>query len=201
VKPRIGIDCLEVLAAEDVLVLAAVVALPWFYGGVGLGAYRAAAAIVAIASGWALARRGASGLGFGRNTLWLMPAFLLGVFAFAQAVPLPRSWIAAMSPVAAAIQGEAYGPPGDGGTTWLRRIEDDARARVPEGASIAADPANYHWFLGNGMVHGVRLEAGQAISQHGDGHSRLQSLHERSRSGAAWPCSVVQQAIRGRRLS
>jgi carotenoid cleavage dioxygenase-like enzyme len=27
---------------------------------------------------------------------------------------------------------------------------------------IAADPANYHWFLGNGMVHGVSLRDGRA---------------------------------------
>jgi carotenoid cleavage dioxygenase len=27
---------------------------------------------------------------------------------------------------------------------------------------IAADPATYHWFLGNGMVHGVRLRGGRA---------------------------------------
>ena len=27
---------------------------------------------------------------------------------------------------------------------------------------IAADPANYHWFLGNGMVHGVALRGGRA---------------------------------------
>jgi carotenoid cleavage oxygenase len=27
---------------------------------------------------------------------------------------------------------------------------------------IAADPENHHWFIGDGMVHGVRLEAGEA---------------------------------------
>jgi carotenoid cleavage dioxygenase-like enzyme len=27
---------------------------------------------------------------------------------------------------------------------------------------VAPDPSNYHWFTGNGMVHGVRLEGGQA---------------------------------------
>src|SRR5688500_13153821 len=27
---------------------------------------------------------------------------------------------------------------------------------------IAADPKSYHWFLGDGMVHGVRLQGGQA---------------------------------------
>jgi carotenoid cleavage oxygenase len=28
---------------------------------------------------------------------------------------------------------------------------------------IAADPARYHWFLGNGMVHGVELRGGRAV--------------------------------------
>jgi len=28
---------------------------------------------------------------------------------------------------------------------------------------IAADPAHYHWFLGNGMVHGVALRGGRAL--------------------------------------
>ena len=27
---------------------------------------------------------------------------------------------------------------------------------------IAADPSNYHWFTGDGMVHGVRLRDGRA---------------------------------------
>ena len=27
---------------------------------------------------------------------------------------------------------------------------------------VAPDPATYHWFLGNGMVHGVRLRGGRA---------------------------------------
>lgn len=28
---------------------------------------------------------------------------------------------------------------------------------------VAADPANYHWFIGNGMVHGLRLRDGKAL--------------------------------------
>ena len=28
---------------------------------------------------------------------------------------------------------------------------------------IAADPANYHWFTGDGMIHGLRIESGQAL--------------------------------------
>ena len=126
------------LGAEDVLVLAAVVALPWFWGGVELDAYRSAAAIVASAAGWALVQHGSSGLGLGRRALWLLPAFLLGAFALAQTVPLPRTWVAGLSPTAASIQTSAFGPEGQGSGPWLRQIEEDARARVPEAAEASA---------------------------------------------------------------
>ena len=126
------------LGAEDVLLLAAVVGLPWFFGGVGLDAFRSAAALVALAAGWALVRHGASGLGLGRRTLWLLPAFLLGAWASAQTFPLPRSWVATLSPRAASIQLSAFGPEGQGGAAWLRQIENDARARVPEAGAVAA---------------------------------------------------------------
>jgi O-antigen ligase len=123
------------------LLLATVIVLPWFYGGVDLDAYRVAAAIVAVAAAWALARRGSAGLGLGRRTLWLLPAFLLGAFAFAQTVPLPRSWVAVLSPKAASMQMSAFGPEGQTGAQWLRRMEEDARARVPEAATTPAGGA------------------------------------------------------------
>ena len=28
---------------------------------------------------------------------------------------------------------------------------------------IAPDPASYHWFIGDGMVHGLRLQGGRAL--------------------------------------
>ncbi len=28
---------------------------------------------------------------------------------------------------------------------------------------VAADPANYHWFIGDGMVHGLRIKGGRAL--------------------------------------
>jgi len=138
---RDGSEVAGRLGAEDVLLLAAVVGLPWFWGGVGLDAYRTAAALVALAAGWALVRHGASGLGLGRRTLWLLPAFLLGAWALAQTVPLPRPWVATLSPKAASIQLSAFGPEGQGAAAWLRQIEDDARARVPEAASAVAASA------------------------------------------------------------
>jgi O-antigen ligase len=121
-----------VLAPEDVLLLGVVVGLPWFWGGVGLDAYRAASAVVAVAAGWALVRHGAPGLGLGRGSSWLLPAFLLGAWAFAQTIPLPRTMVATISPKAAAVQAEAFGPAGRDANAWLRQIEHDARARVPE---------------------------------------------------------------------
>jgi hypothetical protein len=127
-----------VLGAQDVLILAAVVALPWFWGGIRIEAYRGAAAIIALAAGWALMRRGASGLGLNRGGMWLIPAFLLGAVAFAQTVPLPRAWVSRLSPKAAALQAEAFGPEGIDGAEWLRHIEADARSRVPEAANLVA---------------------------------------------------------------
>jgi hypothetical protein len=124
-----------VLGLEDVFLLAAVVALPWFWGGVGLDAYRTAAAVIALAAGWALVCHGVSGLGLEGGAAWLLPAFLLGAFAFAQTIPLPRAWVTRLSPKAAAVQAESFGPMGLDAAGWLRRIEDDARARVPEAAT------------------------------------------------------------------
>jgi len=124
-----------------VIVLIAVVGLPWFWGGVGLDAYRTAAALIALAAGWALVRQGAPGLGLGHGPRWLLPAFLLGTLAFLQTVPLPRAWIATLSPKAASLQADAFGPAGQTGAAWLRQIEDGARARVPEAPSETARPA------------------------------------------------------------
>ena len=28
--------------------------------------------------------------------------------------------------------------------------------------AVAPDPQNYHWFMGDGMVHGIRLRGGKA---------------------------------------
>jgi carotenoid cleavage dioxygenase-like enzyme len=30
---------------------------------------------------------------------------------------------------------------------------------------IAADPASYHWFLGEGMLHGIEISGGRALSR------------------------------------
>lgn len=123
------------LRTQDVLLLATAVGLPWFWGGVPLDVYRTAAAVVAIAAAWALIRGGAAGLGLSRGVSWLLPAFLLGGWAFFQTVPLPRPWVATVSPKAASLQVDAFGPAGSSGAAWLRGIEADARQRVSEATS------------------------------------------------------------------
>jgi O-antigen ligase len=129
------------LGGEDVLLLSAVLGLPWFFGGVNQDAYRGAAAVIAVAAGWALVRRGARGLGFGRGLGWLLPAFVLLGFAFLQAAPLPRALVARLSPNAASIQTRAFGPEAASPAAWLRAIEAEGRALAPEGASAVAPAA------------------------------------------------------------
>lgn len=129
------------LSIPDALVLAAAVGLPWFWGGVRLDTYRIAAAVIAVAACWALIRHGAAGLGLARGWSWLLPAFLLAAWALIQVAPLPRSWVATLSPKSAALQEAAFGAEGLSGDAWLRWIESDARARVPEVPTAAAAPA------------------------------------------------------------
>ncbi|HZN55051.1 MAG TPA: O-antigen ligase family protein [Candidatus Polarisedimenticolaceae bacterium] len=135
------------LGTADLLLLATAVGLPWFWGGVAQAASRSAAALIGAAVAWTLIRRGTSGLGLDREARWLAPAVLLGLFALLQTVPLPRSWVAAVSPRAAALQRETFGEGAREGSAWLRGLEERARTRVPECAAVApsavapADPA------------------------------------------------------------
>lgn len=132
-----------VLNASDLMLLAAVASLPWFWGGVGIGAFRAAAALIAAAAGWTLARRGPSGLGLGRGGLWTVPAFALAAWGFLQSTPLPRGVVTALSPGAAALQDQALGTGAPDAAGWLRQIEAAARARVPEAAAEARSERPY----------------------------------------------------------
>ena len=146
----------KAISPSDVLLLIAVVGLPWLFGGVGLGAMRVAAALIGLAAGWALARKGTDGLRLDRRSLWLAPAFVLGVWAFLQVVPMPRGIVRAVSPTAASIQAEAFGPGAPDGDGWLRQIEEAARHEVPEAADAprpdaplivgAEAPAPPRWF-------------------------------------------------------
>lgn len=40
---------------------------------------------------------------------------------------------------------------------------DGCYARIGPNPLVKVNPANHHWFLGDGMVHGVRLQGGQAL--------------------------------------
>ena len=140
----------------DVLLLIAALSLPWWFGGVGIGAMRAAAACVSAAAGIAIARRGLRrGLGLDRDAVWLVPAFALAAFAFVQATPMPRGVVRAVSPRAATIQERAFGPATPGADAWLRRLEIEARREVPEAAQAtpaaplalpAGEPGAPPWF-------------------------------------------------------
>ena len=70
------------LGLEDFLLLGAILLLPWAFGGVEIWAYRGAAFLIAIAASIVLAKRGWAGIGLGQS-LWLLPAVLLGVWAVA----------------------------------------------------------------------------------------------------------------------
>ena len=40
---------------------------------------------------------------------------------------------------------------------------DGCYARIGPNPIVKVNPANHHWFMGDGMVHGVRLQAGRAL--------------------------------------
>ncbi len=118
---------------QDFLLLAAVLALPWAFGGVDAWASRTAAFLLVSAACVTLAREGFRGLGWQRSSLWLAPALLLAVWGAAQLVPLPSNWIRVLSPEAHRIYSEILpGYPGPGALSALRVLEDRAVAMVPE---------------------------------------------------------------------
>jgi multisubunit Na+/H+ antiporter MnhB subunit len=128
----------ESLELEDYLLLAAVLLLPWAFGGVEIWAYRSAALLVALAVGTALLKRGFPALGQARSR-WLLPALLLAAWALVQVVPLPSFAIRVLSPVAHATY-EAHFPgyPGSSSDEIVDALEEDALARVPEASGAAA---------------------------------------------------------------
>ena len=87
------LEALEGLELEDYLLLAAVVLLPWAFGGVEIWAYRGASFLLASAAVVALWKHGWAGLGLDRRARWLLPAFLLVLWGTIQIVPLPPAVI------------------------------------------------------------------------------------------------------------
>jgi O-antigen ligase len=131
------------LAPEDVPLLAAIVLLPWAFGGVEMWAYRTAALLLAIAASLALWRCGWGGWGFdgSRRSIWLLPALLLGVWGALQVVPLPREVIRAISPETYRIYAASFpGYGGDGALPTLAAIEEMALGLVPEASGVPLPP-------------------------------------------------------------
>jgi O-antigen ligase len=127
------LEALEVLEVEDYLVLTPIVLLPWAFGGVEIWAYRSAALLLVAGAGLVLARDGWSGLFRWRDSRWLVPALLLGLWAGAQLVPLPPDLLRAASPVTDAIYRETYpGYPGQAPADVVDAIEQRALAELPE---------------------------------------------------------------------
>jgi len=128
-----GNSLLASLRVEDFLFLGAVVFLPWAFGGVETWAHRSAAALVAYAGTAALAREGWRGLGLHSGNRWLLPAFLLGAYAFFQILPLPPAVLRTLSATADRIYRETFpGYPGPPPADPVKAIEESALARVPE---------------------------------------------------------------------
>lgn len=98
----------EPLEVEDYLVLAAVLLLPWAFGGVELWAHRSAALLLACAAALGLVKRGWEGLGLDRGARWLLPALLLGAWAVVQILPLPPLLVRAVSPGADALYRDTF---------------------------------------------------------------------------------------------
>jgi O-antigen ligase len=123
----------EHLEAEDLVVLAAVLLLPWAFGGVEVWAYRTAALLLTTGAAICLVKHGWAGLGLGSTSRWLLPALLLAVWAVVQIVPMPPGVIRTLSPQADAIYRDTfpgYGQRLDG--DLLAALQDRALAEIPE---------------------------------------------------------------------
>jgi O-antigen ligase len=131
----------EPLEIEDFLLLAAVMLLPWAFGGVELWAYRSAALLLVASAAVALVRHGWSGLGLDQRAKWLLPAFLLPLWGLIQIVPLPPPVIERLSPAADALYRDTFpnypGPPPDELADYF---ESRALAEVPEAMDLAMPP-------------------------------------------------------------
>ncbi len=133
-------DFLEVLEAEDYLLLLAVLLLPWAFGGVEIWAYRSASLLIAAGAAVAIAKHGAAGLGLGRGRgkLWLLPALLLAGWAAVQVVPLPPQAIGVLSPEADRIYRATFpGYDGHPVEDVVAALEQDALQRVEEAGTVA----------------------------------------------------------------
>jgi hypothetical protein len=153
------------LAAEDYLLLAAVLLLPWAFGGVEIWAHRSAALLLVASACVAVWKRGPVGLGLVRGAGWLWPAFLLGAWGAAQLVPLPPAVIRVVSPEAYAIYAGALpGYEGKSAGAPMALLEQQALERVDDASA---------WPLPETPRPDVRPEAPACVSK----HWRTISLH------------------------
>ncbi len=121
------------LGTEDVLLLAAIVLLPWAFGGVEIWAYRSAALLIMASASVALWKRGWSPLRASRR---LLPAFLLAGWGALQLVPLPPPALRWASPEAHRLYVEAFpGYDGSAVSDPLQALEAQALERVPQAAA------------------------------------------------------------------
>ena len=120
------------LDLSDRLLLAAVVLLPWAFGGIEIWAYRGAALLVAAALTVRLSARKAEDWHLRRIRGILIPAFLLLGVGLIQIVPLPPGLLGAVSPKAQ----ELYAATFDAAESDpLAALERRALAQVPEAES------------------------------------------------------------------
>jgi len=122
---------LETLDLSDRLMLAAVVLLPWAFGGIEIWAYRGAAFLIAASVTLRLVGRESDDWHLRRIRRILIPALLLLVIALIQVVPLPPALLGTVSPkaqelYAATFDASAAGP--------LAALEQRALDLVPEAA-------------------------------------------------------------------
>jgi hypothetical protein len=131
--PRSG----RLLELEDYLLLAAVLLLPWAFGGVGIWAYRSAALLLVGAACTSLWKQGWAGWGLRRGSGWLLPAFLLAAWAALQLVPLPPAVVRLLSPEAHRLYAKAF--PVYGGASVaapVMALEEEALERVNEARPV-----------------------------------------------------------------
>lgn len=139
-------EFLDLLEVEDYLLLAAVLLLPWLFGGVEIWAFRSASLLLAGAAAVALARHGWQGLGLSRGRAVVVPALLLGAWAGLQLVPLPPAVIALFSPTADAIYVQAFPGYPDSDPQVVAALESLALAAVPEADGIPSPPREEGFF-------------------------------------------------------
>jgi O-antigen ligase len=127
----------EAFELEDYVLLVAVTGLPWAFGGVPIWSFRTAALLIVCAGAIAVFREGAPALMQRRRSAWLIPAFLLGLWAAFQVVPLPAGAIRTLSPAADEIYRQTFPhyPAGPSGPLQ-QEIERAALDRVPEAEGL-----------------------------------------------------------------